>query len=720
MNVQLHLRMLSDWHTGTGSGRPGDLDAVVVTDDDGLPLLPAKTLHDLLRDACETATSRLVSDWTEWVEWLFGSQPFDAPPSVSPQPGHLFVGAAQLSPSLRGYLRGRPERVAGLFGTRAAAALDPRTGTALPKMLRNTQMARAGVDLMADLSWEGDPLPEPARAALLAGVHLLRGVGGSRRRGYGACATSLPTGFIDPLRAAELLRGEPPSPPRPTHGFAPPSWTAIDDHRDSAATKDYTVHIRLEEDVLVADRTVGNQTVSLDHLPGSVLMPMLSTRFPQLAGRFAEGSARVLPAYPSVLGSRSLPRPRCFAVEKGQDVDTPVVNLLCEQPGTGGQLRRLRGGYVLPHDISEWTDVPVERNVQVFNRVDDATQRPLDDGVFAYETITGGVEFTAILRVTADIDINAGSFSARLGRALRTRGRCWVTVEPHDRVFTSPPASRSFTVWLLSDSLLFDEAFAPAPTPIALAKEIGAFLDTHLSVDHAYVDTVVRNTWHSRWERPRPGMALLAAGSVVRFTSDREVSGDALAALERAGIGERRGEGLGDIVVGHPLLEVPMVSRRAELPAAREPSSPPVPGLSELEATLVAELDRAARLRRVAARLAELAEQDGLADVWPVPPTVSAAQLGTVRSLLLDVHRPGGAERARHWIANARKKVGGRRFASAQLDELDRMLMEPRSIWGRLGLELADAAEDEHLRTLQIALTTVVRSYQQRAEKEGV
>ena len=44
---QLRLTMLSDWHVGSGTGRPGNIDRLVVRDDDGLPFVPAKTLRGI-------------------------------------------------------------------------------------------------------------------------------------------------------------------------------------------------------------------------------------------------------------------------------------------------------------------------------------------------------------------------------------------------------------------------------------------------------------------------------------------------------------------------------------------------------------------------------------------------------------------------------------------------------------------------------------------------
>jgi CRISPR-associated protein Csx10 len=44
-SFRLRLTMLSDWHIGSGTGRPGNVDRLIVRDSDGLPFAPAKTLR---------------------------------------------------------------------------------------------------------------------------------------------------------------------------------------------------------------------------------------------------------------------------------------------------------------------------------------------------------------------------------------------------------------------------------------------------------------------------------------------------------------------------------------------------------------------------------------------------------------------------------------------------------------------------------------------------
>src|SRR5690554_4168640 len=75
----IRLTMLSDWHVGSGTGRPGNVDRVVARDADGLPYVPAKTLRGIWRDACERLARGLDGgtdgEWSSLVDRVFGSQP---------------------------------------------------------------------------------------------------------------------------------------------------------------------------------------------------------------------------------------------------------------------------------------------------------------------------------------------------------------------------------------------------------------------------------------------------------------------------------------------------------------------------------------------------------------------------------------------------------------------------------------------------------------------
>ncbi len=64
----VRLRMLSDWHVGTGTGIPGSIDSLLSRDSEGFPSVPAKTIVGIWRDALETLTLGLDAGGARVVE----------------------------------------------------------------------------------------------------------------------------------------------------------------------------------------------------------------------------------------------------------------------------------------------------------------------------------------------------------------------------------------------------------------------------------------------------------------------------------------------------------------------------------------------------------------------------------------------------------------------------------------------------------------------------
>src|SRR5438128_1661025 len=125
-SFRIRLRMESDWHVGSGMGRPGNIDRLIVRDSDGLPFVPAKTLRGILRDAM------------------------------------TFV--------------------------KPGVKIDRRSGHAQTDFLRFEEMARVGTVLEAECRLTvSEELCELASALLIASARLVERLGGKRRRGPGRC-----------------------------------------------------------------------------------------------------------------------------------------------------------------------------------------------------------------------------------------------------------------------------------------------------------------------------------------------------------------------------------------------------------------------------------------------------------------------------------------------------------------------------------------------------
>jgi len=173
------LTMVSDWHIGTGAGIPGSVDRVIVRDDRGLPMVPAKTLTGVWRDACELVALGLDDGagnggWCRLVEAVFGDQPAlrEEATGDPPRPAALSVRPARLPDGLRAALApgaAAPFRDALTF-VKPGVEIDPDSGRARTKSLRMEEVARRGAVLTAPCTLDlptADPALRNAAAALL-------------------------------------------------------------------------------------------------------------------------------------------------------------------------------------------------------------------------------------------------------------------------------------------------------------------------------------------------------------------------------------------------------------------------------------------------------------------------------------------------------------------------------------------------------------------------
>lgn len=97
----VRLTMESDWHVGSGMGRPGSIDRLIARDADDLPFVPAKTLCGIWRDArerlCRGLDDGQLGAWSKLVDFLFGSQPAlgaNDPTGRHSDPAQVSLGSA--------------------------------------------------------------------------------------------------------------------------------------------------------------------------------------------------------------------------------------------------------------------------------------------------------------------------------------------------------------------------------------------------------------------------------------------------------------------------------------------------------------------------------------------------------------------------------------------------------------------------------------------------
>ncbi len=128
-------------------------------------------------------------------------------------------------------------------------------------------------------------------------------------------------------------------------------------------------------------------------------------------------------------------------------------------------------------------------------------------------------------------------------------------------------ADAGFCVWLLSDTLLgsplaLDGAGNLSALMDALERGLGEDPGTLFDRAAPHLKAALRSrrieSWQASWGLPRPTLTGLQAGSVawLPFKPDapRRPSRAQVEQLERTGIGERRGEGYGQLCFNHPIV----------------------------------------------------------------------------------------------------------------------------------------------------------------------
>ena len=715
--------MLSDWIVGTGEGRVGDVDATVRRGHDGLPFVPAKTLTGIWRDACEQvvkllATAGTPNPWQAWLDWIFGSQP-DAPGDsaararLEPQRAQLALSPARLSGPVRAACENRPALLAAAVVVRPGVKIDDQAGVAVEDMLRAEERARPGwLESRADFPFLTDPeLPVPAEFLLRAGAAVVDALGGRRNRGAGRCWI-LPPGVGDqaePIengeaaefpvpaaarpadhRLAELTADtnllDDPGPP-PAFGFLAPKLAPYasqapghgDGQREQAQGRvTWQVTLEVITPLVAQDRVLGNVALSRDWLPGTVLLPVILSRLSRRVGHkeFVVSDAR--PALSrdgdaSAVVTPGSPAPMVWFRPKQQRWGR-LVNASFHRPEPAERLSPVRSGHVAPVGDGIWTLLAPEFAVSTHAVIGDDTGRPdsARGGVFSYLGIVSGTTLTFDVVLPDDVTLALAEGEVlRLGRSRKDDfGQASVTgvrLLPA-RQAREVRAGEQVRVWCVSDVLLRDAWGAFDPSPRALAAELSSRLGAGFEVAgqrpgkpaaQAY-RAARRESFHTRWNRPRPSLTSLAAGSVLTLAAAAGIQATALAEVERDGVGERTAEGFGQVRFGAPELDAPSPVLIPPSAAARAATTPERPDAGNELPAVPHILELAAVKAEIARRVASLlTSAHGIDGVIPGASQVnSRTQWGVLREQLPGLGSPAGRKSAERWLAQTARPPG--------------------------------------------------------------
>jgi CRISPR-associated protein Csx10 len=259
---------------------------------------------------------------------------------------------------------------------------------------------------------------------------------------------------------------------------------------------------------------------------------------------------------------------------------------------------------------------------------------------------------------------------------------------------------------LTSDALLRDEWGQATLNPsVAVAEAMGLPPSTFtLKSDSAFLTARVVGGFNRKWGLQLPQMLALAAGSTFDLETKESLSSEQLERLEQCGIGERRNEGFGQVLVRSG-EQAEIRSERAELPVTITN-----PKLNETETTLAKTLAERLLQRKLDDRLRELVNRIELKDTPP------SHQIARLRVLLREIERgrqPSQSipdeqlERLANYLQSVQGRRAGEQLGRAKIDEAPKnnggKATLPVWIKAQLLPKSEDFADDRHKDVFQAA-----------------
>jgi len=325
------------------------------------------------------------------------------------------------------------------------------------------------------------------------------------------------------------------------------------------------ITLKLETPLLITGLGNGeeNSSRSLTFIPGSALRGALVSRYtssskdlladPKAGKLFFSGTVRFLNAYPmDQNGNRMLPIPSSWRVQKGQDLKKAEVadlafaadhekTTLIRKPYKGFNTNQDAYAFVPDEELS----IHIASQGRGVVKAGEST-------VFQYQALARGQRFGAIIVVDDKGDLDEIEKLLKpntlyLGRS-RSAGYGKVLIENVKREDKREADSANLPttmITFLSDAILRDEHGQPT-------HDLDGFLTKRLkkTIKHksAFIRSAETGGFNRKWKLPLPQMSALGMGSVFVYSADQLAASD-LEELAKNGIGERRVDGFGRIVV---------------------------------------------------------------------------------------------------------------------------------------------------------------------------
>jgi CRISPR-associated protein Csx10 len=369
------------------------------------------------------------------------------------------------------------------------------------------------------------------------------------------------------------------------------------------------VRIRLDIEtkqpvVLARSHFSGNIVYTLDYIPGSALRGAMASRFIERHGKpddnwkkfkkyfcsdmvrfenmyMVKGSSYVIPI---PLSSKTCKAYNGFLWDDKQtgphhgvsDYLTKDISDYCPKCKHETPLENITGFYSVPYrdGYTQIESVDIKKRFSTHNEIEDETQRTKEGILYTLEQIGEEQEFKGSIicadkgirdEFTNDLIGEEGEFYLYVGQA-RSRGMGQIGIKwafddfSFDQGFFPPLEERfngfdenRFSITLYSDVILVDD-YLRCLTSLS-STYLSKILDIELIPVKTFSSYHMVSGWHSGARLPKEDDIAITKGSTFLFqynVNDREKLVKCLNTLEEEGLGLRRNEGFGRIVICDP------------------------------------------------------------------------------------------------------------------------------------------------------------------------
>jgi|SRR6478672_3022579 len=330
-----------------------------------------------------------------------------------------------------------------------------------------------------------------------------------------------------------------------------------------------------------------NSDVSHSYIPGSTIRGMLISRYlrqpdiqdldildEKIRRLFFDSQTRYLNAYlfDRKKEQRTLPVPLCLYKKKGEDSPNEIYNFIQSiSPHRPASTQPLDDNFCIIDEYGYISLYKELRRINIHNQRNRKKGRGTNSSgaVFRYDAIDAGQVFQAVVLSNCEEDSDtiksllkpandAETINAWIGGS-QSAGYGHVTVEllRDEDTWTELQIDweersqyrNKLTVTLLSDTIICDDCGQSTTAPQQFVKLISQTLGTELKHIDTYASSLNVGGFNRKWGVPLPQVPALAAGSVFVFEQPEELNPQQVRDLEAQGIGERRVDGFGRVVL---------------------------------------------------------------------------------------------------------------------------------------------------------------------------